>query len=477
MGEEILTSQFSEEDYQNYAQHLLAETQRLKQQFEDNDFCVDQAVGGLEQEAWLIAQDATPSPDNALLLNELPKEVIAPELSRFNFELNVCPQLLSGKGLMRMHQELEQHWQECAQIADRQNDRILMVGILATLQDDDLTLENMSPLNRYRALNEQVMLARKGKPLHLDINGREHLISRHNDVMLESAATSFQLHRQIPARASKRYLNAATIASAATVALGANSPFLFGRSLWEETRIPLFESSVESGGYGDAASGPIKRVGFGSGYVQHSVFECFQENLNHFPILLPVKLDDDAARLPYLRLHNGTIWRWNRPLIGFEKNGQTHLRIEHRVIAAGPTIVDEMANAAFFYGLQETLANSDIAPETLLPFSVARDNFYEAARLGLRATNQWLDGKRGSLKNLILDRLLEDAMQGLRVLQVDEQDSRFYLDIIRARAESGMTGAQWQREFVEKRSADMVALTHAYYQAQNSGKPVHEWLV
>ena len=273
MGDEILTSQFDEQDYRDYHKRLEQETVRLREIFEQDDFDQDAAFGGLEQEAWLVDSSAAPSPDNDILLDGLPSEVIAPELAKFNFELNVTPQLLRGDGIHLMQKELHKSWQRCEQLAAEQGDKIVMIGILPTVVDNDLVLKNMSPLNRYRALNEQVMLARKGVPLSLDINGEEHLLSQHTDVMLESAATSFQVHRQIPAKKSKRYYNAAIIASAATVAVGANSPFFLGRSLWEETRIPLFERSVETGGYGEAARGPIKRVGFGNGYALRNVFE------------------------------------------------------------------------------------------------------------------------------------------------------------------------------------------------------------
>ena len=475
MGEEILTSQFDEQDYCDYRVRLEQETTRLQEIFEQDAFDRDLAFGGLEQEAWLINAVATPSPDNNILLKHLPADVISPELAKFNFELNVTPQLLHGDGIRLMQQELQASWDRCEEFAAEQGDKIVMIGILPTVADEDLTLKNMSPLNRYRALNEQVMLARKGLPLQLDIHGKEHLVSQHTDVMLESAATSFQIHRQIPAQKSRRYYNAAIIASAATVAVGANSPFFFGRSLWEETRIPLFERAVETGGYGEAARGPIKRVGFGNGYVQKSVFECFQENLDHFPILLPVTLDEAIERLPYLRLHNGTIWRWNRPLIGFDKNNKPHLRIEHRVIAAGPTIVDEMANTAFFFGLQEYLANTDSPPELQLEFSSAKDNFYEAARLGIKAKNLWLEGKRVILKQLILEQLLGAAKSGLQRLGVDSELSEHYLNIIEQRVKSGQTGAQWQRAFVEKYKADMPTLTKAYLEKQQSQRPVHEW--
>ena len=204
----------------------------------------------------------------------------------------------------------------------------------------------------------------------------------HLDVMLESATTSFQIHFQVPLDLAVRVYNASIIASAPMVAISANSPFMFNKDLWSETRIRLFEQSVEVGGYEDGSHGPMRRVTFGSGYARESLYECFFENLEHYPVLLPTLFDDEVEELSHLRLHNGTLWRWNRPLIGVD-NGDYSLRIEHRVVPAGPSIIDAVANAAFYYGLTYELSFMEQAPEQQMGFDRARDNFYNAARLGL----------------------------------------------------------------------------------------------
>jgi len=301
-----------------------------------------------------------------------------------------------------------------------------------------------------------VLRLRKGTPLRLEITGSEHLDSRHHDVMLEAATTSWQVHLQVGAKEAAALFNASMVASAATVAVAANSPFLFGKLLWEESRIPLFEQAVEVGGYAGAAGGPVRRVTFGSGYVRHSLEELFRENLEHYPVLLPV----------------ATIWRWNRPLIGFDSDGTPHLRIEHRVMAAGPTIPDMIANSAFYYGLAIALAR-DMEPG--LPFAAARDNFYAAARHGLQAVVQWMDGKRHRLNRLIPDNLLPLAESGLRHTDLSTDDIRRCLGIIDRRVRKGQNGAAWQRAFVARNGRDMAALTLAYLRHQQSGIPVHEW--
>ena len=477
MGDEIENNQFNPEDYSTYFSKLKKETETLKGIFKNQSFSDDQPMCGIEQEAWITNKQHYPAPENQFLLDEIKSDLLSPELAKFNIEFNVTPQNISDNGLFKMQEELSALWSQCETKLQEKDLILHMVGILATVRDKELVLENMSQMNRYQALNDQVLKLRNGKPLKLDIVGVENLRSEHHDVMLESAATSFQIHRQIPSEQSARYYNAAILVSAPMVALCANSPFLFGRALWDETRIPLFEQAVEVGGYGGAANGPIRRVTFGSGYARESMFECFQENLDHYPVLLPVSLDDSDNTLPYLRMHNGTIWRWNRPLIGFDKNGKSHLRIENRVISAGPTIIDEIANAAFFYGLQEYYATYEDAPEQKLTFSDAKQNFYAAAQYGLNAKINWLDGKKHPTLNLLLKEFIKNARQGLNMLDVNSNDIKDYLAIIEARIAKKQTGAEWQKSYVKKYGKDMNQLTERYWELQKSGNPVHDWIV
>ena len=482
MGDEIRSSHFTDHDYQQYFDQLKKETRELENLFSENKFSTISDYCGLEQEAWILNEDYYPAPENQYLLDALKNDLLSPELAQFNIELNVTPQKLSSNGLSRMQAELEALWNECDSTLQKKSLLMEMIGILPTVRDEELILDNMSAMNRYQALNEQVLKSRGGKPLCLNIVGTEHLKSEHADVMLESAATSLQLHRQIKASESARYYNAAIVVSAVTVAVSANAPYLFGKQLWEETRIPLFEQAVEVGGYGNTMHGPIRRVSFGSGYVKHNIFECFSENLEHYPVLLPVKLDTKKKKFAYLRMHNGTIWRWNRPIIGFDEDGSTHLRIEHRVMAAGPSIVDEMANAAFFFGLQEYFANTPIAAEQVLSFSDSKDNFYNAAQRGITAKIKWPDlstesVNKKSIQELILSELLNYTKQGLTSLGIDDKDCEYYLSIIESRVKSGQTGSAWQKKYLIKHSADMKQLIQAYRKNRLSGQPVHAWPV
>jgi len=474
MGQEIQHSRFSDNDFRHYQHMLEDESALLKRWFETNRFECVHPVAGCELEAWLIDDRGTPSPVNVECLKVLDDADASPELSQFNIELNFPPQELSNNVFSDMQQAMQSGWDHLRAVAKQNNADCVYCGILPTVQVQQLSPDFMSPLNRYAALNEQVLLKRGGEPIHVDIVGRQHLTIDQNDVMLESATTSFQIHMQVPQSQAARYLNASMILSAPLVAVSANSPYLFGYDLWDETRIPIFEQSVASGGFSHVAHGPLKRITFGNDYVRESLWECFEENLQHYPVLLPHDFKQPVEKMAHLQLHNGTIWRWNRPLIGFTK-GVPHLRIEQRVIPAGPSMVDMVANMAFYYGLVESLAHQDKQPEMLLEFALARDNFYKAAKYGLNAHVQWLDGNNVAVDKLVLEQLLELSWQGLERLGIQRAEIQQYLGVIEQRVSTGQTGTAWQREFVARHGHDMHQLLQAYRERQYGGQPVHEW--
>jgi gamma-glutamyl:cysteine ligase YbdK (ATP-grasp superfamily) len=304
----------------------------------------------------------------------------------------------------------------------------------------------------------------------LSINGRERLYLEHADVMLESAATSFQIHLKVSPGEAVRVYNASKILSAPIVAACANSPYLFGCDLWDETRIPLFEQAVDVG-----ATAFTKRVTFGIRYARKSISECFRANLERFPVLLPQLMDEPPERMAHLRLHNGTIWRWNRPLIGFDADDRPHLRIEHRVVPSGPTVADCIANAALYFGAVRALADEATPPERDIGLEQARANFYAAARESLDAEIQWLGGRQGLVQELLITELLPLARRGLLSLGIDRSEIDTWLGIVESRVRARRTGATWQRAFVQRCGCDMQALTEAYLTRQESGAPVHEW--
>lgn len=476
MGQEITEARFTRQDFEQFHQRLTEETRLLGQWFAENQFRSCEPVAGIELEAWLVDQQYQPAPINAQFLGDLDSPLVSPELATFNVEFNIDPQNLRGDALSHMTSDLEQNWQQARTVARNLDADLVMIGILPTVENRHLVMENLSAMNRYVALNHEILRQRGGRPLKLDIHGPDILRTEHMDVMLESATTSFQIHLQVSPEYATRAYNASMIASAPLVAVSANSPYLFGKDLWAETRIPLFEQAVESGGYEKDAHGPMRRVTFGSGYVRQSLLECFQENLDHYPVLLPTSFESPPGEMAHVRLHNGTLWRWNRPLIGFE-NSKPLLRIEQRVVPAGPTIIDSFANAAFYYGLTHTLYHMETPPENILDFATTRDNFYRSAQLGLDAHIVWLDGNKHPAQSLILKTLLPMAYDGLDNLGINYQEADKYLGIIEKRVQNGCNGASWQRAFVARHGNNMKNLLIAYMERQQSAIPVHEWKI
>jgi len=484
MGQEINSSRFHQADFKRFESRLRDETDYLRQLVEKNAFSRHEPVAGLELEAWLIDAEGHPVAENDAFLDRLNCDDVVAELAKFNVELNVTPQNMAGDGLLKLEQALTERWKHCQQTAAEMGMGLVSIGILPPLMEDQLCLRTMSSRARYRALNEQVLRQRNGQPIPLDIASPysqqecaelpTHLKSQHKDVMLEAGATSFQTHLQVTPETAARYYNASIIASAVTVAVAANSPFLFHHALWDETRIPLFEQAVDVGAYEVNYRGVMPRVSFGSGYSGFMLTECFRENLDLFPVMLPLDLNDAPESMSHLRLHNGTIWRWNRPLIGFDADRRPHLRIEHRVMAAGPSIGDMVANMVFYYGLVSHLANLPRPPELDLPFEVAKTNFYSAARVSLNAVITW-DGKQREIAELVSSELLAQARDGLKKLGVDSTFSEGHLNLIQARVQTRQTGAHWQREFIRLHGCDFSLLTREYSLRQRSFTPVHTW--
>ncbi len=470
MGQEIKAARFGPEDFTEFQHRLRQETSLLASWFRDGVFGPVPTTAGFELEAWLVDSSARPAGINEAFLHRLASPLVVPELAVFNVELNSTPQILTGNALDLMDRELNATWNACRATAAEFDARMVMIGTLPTADPDQFNLEQMSPRRRFHALNEQLLALRAGEPLKLDIQGRDRLRLEHRDVMLEAATTSFQLHIQVAAEHSARLYNASKLLAAPLVAVAANSPYLFGRDLWDETRIPLFEQAVDVG-----ATEYSKRVTFGVRHLESSVLENFQSNLDHYPVVLPQLMDEPPEQLAHLRLHNGTIWRWVRPLIGFDAAGRPGLRIEQRVIPAGPSRADALANAALFLGAVQALVEAPQAPEAHIPFATARENFYSAARFGLDAELVWSDGRRGNAVELLERAILPLARQGLASLGIAPAEISRWLGIIEGRLRGRQTGARWQRAFVHRHGPNRQALMEAYLERQETGDPVHLW--
>ncbi|MBO9498392.1 MAG: hypothetical protein J7496_10205 [Novosphingobium sp.] len=470
MGQEISATGFDEADFRNFTDQLARETAALRDHHASGRLSNQGPTIGLELEAWLIDRNSWPAPHNQSFLHRLGDPFVVPELSRFNIEVNAEPGGLARDGLRELEDHLNATWNRCVSNAHEDVDTVIAIGTLPTLRESDLSLDNMTPSNRYAALNTELVRLRENRPLRIDIDSHHedwpHLQTEHLDCMLEAATTSFQLHLQVPPGELAGNLNASMILSAPLVALSANAPFLFGQPLWHETRIAIFEQAIEQAG-DDAA---LHRVTFGTGYAGEDPTAIFVENLANYPALLPIA-GENEAEFPCLRLHNGTIWRWNRPLVGFDADGTPHLRIEQRVMPAGPSVIDMIANAAFYYGTVFMLAERCRKPE--LPFEAARANFYAAAKHGMDAEFTWLGGKRLPARE-VLKSLLPLAREGLEAQDVSPELVDRYLEVIEQRVATGRNGAAWQLAHFRKHG-DVFRLTADYLEHQRSGMPVHEW--
>jgi hypothetical protein len=476
MGQEIDKTHFSSLDFEEFQTRLRTETELLRQAFEQGTFDQQEEDVGFELEAWLVDSAGLPAPMNESFLQKVDHPHVVPELSRFNVEVNSSPHPLGRYLLQDLRAELEELFRICREGADALKSHVAFIGILPTVRPEMLTLEHISPLNRFYALNEQILRLRGGRPFHLDIHGADHLVLTHGDVMLESAATSLQIHLQADAKKMVRTFNAAVLIAAPMVALAANSPYLFQKDLWDETRIPLFEQAIDLEEETEKEGFSLGRVSFGSGYIRRSLLECYEENLKKFPVLLPIRLDSPPEKFQHLHLHNGTIWRWNRPIVDMGADGRPHLRLEHRVPAAGPTVVDIIAHIAFYLGLAEEIGSRPQPLEDFISFAKARENFYSAARQGLAAKVHWSNGQRVALDHLILQQLLPWAKAGLERIGVDSAASQYFLqEILAQRVASGRNGAAWQRSFVSRHGPDFSGLTQVYLENQERGRPVHLW--
>src|SRR5262247_2647526 len=376
---------------------------------------------------------------NATVLDAIADPAWATELGQFNIEINVPPRRLDGDAMADQEQEVRASLNAADTKARGTGSRLVMIGILPTLAEEDMTEGTLSANERYKVLNEQIFAAR-GENMRIEIDGAEQLITDADSITPEAACTSVQLHLQVSPDAFAHYWNAAQAIAGVQVALAANSPFLFGRQLWQETRITLFEQATDTRPDELKQQGVRPRVWFGERWIT-SVFDLFEENIRYFPALLPICEDEDpldvldrgdVPSLGELTLHNGTIYRWNRPVYAVV-DGMPHLRVENRVLPAGPSVSDIMANAAFYYGLVRVLAEAERPVWTQMSFAAAADNLAEGAKHGIDAMLYWPGLGEVPVTELVLRRLLPMAAEGLHAWGVDTEQADRLLGIIEQR--------------------------------------------
>jgi gamma-glutamyl:cysteine ligase YbdK (ATP-grasp superfamily) len=422
------------------------------------------------------------------VLKAIASPVWSTELGQFNLEINVPPLRLDGDSLAGLERETRADLNAADTRARDVGTLLVMTGILPTLTEQDVDAVFMSANERYRVINEQVFAVR-GEDMRIEIEGAEQLLTYCDSITPEAACTSVQLHLQVSPEAFANYWNAAQAIAAAQVALAANSPFLFGRQLWHETRLTLFEQATDTRPEELKEQGVRPRVWFGEGWIT-SVFDLFEENLRYFPALLPICEDEDPVavldgggipQLAEMSLHNGTIYRWNRPVYAVA-DGTPHLRVENRVLPAGPTIADVMANAAFYYGLVRVLAEAQRPIWTQMSFSTAAENLHEAARSGLDAHLYWPGVGEVPVPELVLRHLLPMAREGLSRWGVGDTHAARLLGIIEQRCLTGRNGATWQIAAVKRleetglsRQEALRQMTLRYIDHMHTNEPAHTW--
>jgi CBS domain-containing protein len=443
---------------------------------------------GAEQEMFLVDASGRPAPIAMELLERLDDPSVTTELARFNLEFNLPVQTFGADVLGTMHRQLTRTLGRIRDAARDLDGDVLLTGILPSLEVADLTLSNLTPKPRYLELN-RVMTELSGGAFHAHITGLDEFNLTHDNVMLEACNTSFQLHFQVSADEFARFYNLAQVVTAPLLAAAANSPVLLRHRLWRETRIALFQQSLDVRSEAEKQRAGRQRVWFGDAWVEQSVVEIFRDDVARFPILIAGELGEPSSaivdrgevpRLDALRLHTGTVYRWNRACYGIHE-GRPHLRIENRALPAGPSIVDAVANAAFFFGLMAEFSHRYRDVREHFTFDHVKTNFVAAARYGLNVTFLWDGGRQVAAPALILGELLPGARAGLERHGVPAADIDTYLGVIEQRVASGRTGAEWLLEALERLSpvkstaARYQLLTRAMLARQQSGDPVHAW--
>jgi gamma-glutamyl:cysteine ligase YbdK (ATP-grasp superfamily) len=488
MGRDVPAIVVSQQDRRAYREKVRLCLDVFARMLAESRFDSGPQQVGLEIEVNLVDTDGWPSMANASVLAAIADPAWASELGQFNLEINLPPRPLAGDALARLEDQVRRSLNHANKRALEAGARLVMVGILPTLRESDVGEHAMSANPRYRLLNEQ-MFAARGEEMRIAIEGPERLITHADTITPEAACTSVQFHLQVSPEAFSSYWNAAQAVAGVQVALAANSPFLFGKQLWRETRITLFEQATDTRPEELKEQGVRPRVWFGDRWIT-SVFDLFEENLKFFPALLPLVEDEDpvslldrgvAPELAELTLHNGTVYRWNRPVYAVVDN-QPHLRVENRVLPGGPTVADVIANAAFYYGVVRTLAEMERPVWSRMSFSAAAENLVEGARHGLEAQVYWPGLGQVPVTELTLRRLLPMAAEGLAEWGVDDVDSRRLLGIVEQRCLTGRNGATWQVEAVNAltaagltRDEAMRQMTQGYIERMNSNVPAHEW--
>ncbi|MFE7774916.1 glutamate--cysteine ligase [Streptomyces sp. NPDC057445] len=491
MGRDVPARVFTRDDRSRYRNKMQQCLDAFAQMLREDRFESERPQVGLEIELNLVDGAGEPTMRNTDVLEAIADPAWASELGRFNLEINIPPRELTAGGPDAWEKEIRDALNHAEERAAAVGAHLVMVGILPTLRQQDVGEAALSENPRYRLLNEQVFAAR-GEDLKITVDGVDQLRTYADTITPEAACTSTQFHLQVAPDEFAGYWNAAQAIAGVQVALAANSPFLFGKELWSETRIPLFEQATDTRPEEIKVQGVRPRVWFGERWI-NSVFDLFEENVRYFPALLPLCDEEDPLRtledggvpeLGELTLHNGTIYRWNRPVYAVA-DGRPHLRVENRVLPAGPTVADVLANGAFYYGLTRALVEEERPVWSRMSFSVAEDNLHAAARHGMDARLYWPGVGEVPVAELVLRRLLPLAHRGLELSGMDATWREPLLGIIEQRCVTVRNGAVWQSEMfhhiadtshVDDHEA-LRRMTQQYADYMHLNAPAHTWPV
>jgi hypothetical protein len=490
MGQDVTARMFSRADRQRYREKVRTCLDVFARMLADERFDAGRGSFGLEIELNLTDDEGRPAMANAVVLEAIADPDFQTELGQFNVEINIPPRRFTADVFSDLEQGVRASLNHAEERSRTTGAHMMIIGILPTIDEAHLNAGAFSANPRYQLLNEQIFAAR-GEDLEIDIRGVERLSTYADTIAPEAACTSVQLHLQVEPDAFAAHWNAAQAIAGVQVAVGANSPFFFGKELWRETRIALFEQATDTRPDELKAQGVRPRVWFGERWVT-SIFDLFEENVRYFPALLPVCEPEDPVEtlargdipeLPELRLHNGTIYRWNRPIYDVVR-GRPHLRVENRILPAGPTVVDILANAAFYYGLLRVLVEEDRPLWTQMSFSAAEENFHVGARDGIEARVYWPGVGEVPVAELVLRRLLPQAHEGLARLGIDAADRDRLLGIIERRCVTLRNGASWQAQVFHRlydagldRDEALRQMTVRYRELMHANEPVHDWPV
>lgn len=492
MGEQKVSLVKNQAQMQRFVRHLLNDVHALQYMLENDWFESGITRIGAEQEMCLVHQESYKPASIAMeALNKMSKyDWVETELAQFNLETNLTPRELKGKCLSQMEKENNRNLNRIREKLGGLDTKLILTGILPTLRKFHLNMDNLTPKKRYKALMESINQQLIGNAYELRLTGIDELLIQHDSPLLEACNTSFQVHLQIAPDDFVQMYNISQAIAAPIMAIAANSPLVFGRRLWHESRIALFQQSLDTRTTHDHLRERAPRVSFGSDWLKESILEIYREDIARFRVLISGDVQEDAIaminkgdvpKLRALQVHNSTVYRWNRPCYGISPNGKPHLRIENRVLAAGPTVIDEMANTAFWIGTMVAFGKKYKDITKHISFEDARDNFGKAARFGIDSKFTWFNDKKITACDLILKELLPMARKGLEDYKVDKADIDRYLGVIEARATQHMNGARWQLRAYTKliketnRDEALSVLTAAIIQNQEKEVPVHLW--